>query len=353
MSSLLTIRRTRIAIVLLVVGIGVALIAPHVEAKPMRSVATVYQDEYISVNAGIIEAGSKAIHLGDALSLAIQVMFDPQQVRIENLNEDVFQRAFAGVPSIRLYAPVEVTTQTETGDRVRLTGIWRFQILDCAEDLTSCAGAKTYPLPIMTISYQLTGGADNTSDSRSARFRPWPGTIAVAPAISIGVEGKSELNDVLPGGAHAQPESVERPASVTPMLLISGALLFGAGFIAATQKRHPGQLVARSHVANSRWERTLVYLGDDSIADDEWADALRRSVTWYCVDELGQNPYAWLGAAASDAGSSDPATASWRQFFIDVLQQHGIDRQKRSEYREKFLRLSGRIGSGNANGSPA
>ena len=73
--------------------------------------------------------------------------------------------------------------------------------------------------------------------------------------------------------------------------------------------------------------------------DDEWSDLLRRCVTWYCMDELGRNPYAWLGAAAG--GADTPAAA--REFFLDVLQQESIDPSRRADYLDRLLGVTGRV----------
>lgn len=320
--------------------VGVLAIAAATTAiAKTDSVPTVYEDEYITVRAGIAEVGLQPVHLGDALSLIIDVAFNSGQVQIENLNEDVFQRAFAGTPSIRLYQPAEVVTQTAGGDRVRVVGLWRLQILDCPEDMTSCPGSNSYALPIMTISYQLVDGVAGSTDSRSARFRPWPGAIAVAPGIAAIHGPDAELAEVLPGGAYAEPEPVGRLAATGLPLLIGGALLFATGFIAAMRERHPMRVTVRPHHTSRRWEHALEELRKNTLPDDEWSDLLRRAITWYCMDELGRNPYTWLGAAASDSAIEDHSAP--HDFFIDVLHRESIDREQRKKYLDTLLRITG------------
>lgn len=315
-------------------------------AATAQSGPTVYQDNYISVRAKIAEAGIQPVHIGDALSLYIEVVFDARQVQIENLDDDVFQRAFAGTPNIRLYEAGVIDTQTDSADQVRVMGHWRLQILDCPADMGNCPGNKSYELPTMTISYQLTDTAGSSADVRSARFRPWPGTIAVAAAIAVMPQAGTEISDILPGGAFAEPEPAGNAASITALLLTAGTLLFALGFIATMRPQHSERVGIRPHRIDTRWENALVRLRDDSLVDAEWSDLLRRCLTWYCVDELGRNPYTWLGAAASDA--ADQETSAARDFFLDVLHEESTERDKRGEYLNKLLELTGQNGSRSA-----
>lgn len=323
------------------------------DAGLRHAVPTVYQDEYVTIRAGISETGTQPVHLGDALTLIIDIAFDARQVQVENLSEDVFQRAFAGIPSVRLYRPVQIETQSEAAGRVRVTGRWLMQILDCPDTTASCPGNKAYELPVMTVSYQLTGSEGTAGDSRSARFRPWPGSINVAASIAGEPGPGTQITDVLPGGAYAQPLSIPNVTSASSLLLVAGALLLATGYLASLQKHHPAHVTARPHAASTRWEHALVGLRDESLRDDEWSDRLRRCLTWYCVDELGYNPYAWLGAAASDSAAGDQSQAQWREFFIDVLQQHGIEPARRDEYLDKLMQLTGQVRIIDQPGQPA
>lgn len=323
-------------------GLLAMLLTAGTAAAPV-SVPSVYQNEYIEVRAGIVETGMQPVHVGDALSLLVDIEFDAGQVQVENLNDDVFERAFAGVPGIRLYAPAVIDTVRLAQDRVRVSGQWRLQILDCPADLPSCPGAKSYELPVMTVAYRLIAHSGSAADSRSARFRPWPGTIAVAPAIAVMPQPGTKLADVLPGGAYAEPEPVTAPASASSLLLLAGAALFVTGFFATLRRQHPERAAIRPQHADARWRHALTGLGDAALRDEEWSDLLRRCITWYCMDELGRNPYAWLGAAASDAG--DQTGSAMRSFFIDVLGQEGIDRDRRSEYLDRLQQLTNQTSS--------
>jgi hypothetical protein len=327
--------------------------AAALDAGMQHAVPTVYQDDFITVRAGITEAGSRPIHIGDELSLVIDIAFDPSEVQIEDLSEDVFQRAFAGTPSVRLYSPVQIETRTDARDLIRVSGHWPLQVLDCADTTASCPGSKTYELPIMTVSYQLTGTEGTALDSRSARFRPWPGSIALASAIAVVPEPGARITDILPGGAYAQPVPVGEITSASSLLLVAGILLLAGGYLATLQEHHPGEVTARPHAASTRWEYALVGLRDESLSDPEWSDMLRRCLTWYCLDELDYNPHAWLGAAASDSATKDESKSEWREFFIDVLQQHGIESARRGTYVDRFMTLTGQAGIIDQPGQPA
>ena len=331
-----------VSLVLRIAVIAFLLVTAGVNAN--ESVPIVYEDNYVTVHAGLPEAGTRAIHLGDPLSLLIEVVFDARQVQIENLDDDVFQRVFSAIPSIRLYAPAIVTTREGSGDRIRVTGYWRLQVLACPDDLTSCPGPRSYVLPVMTLAYQLIGDAGSTRDGRAARFRPWPGKIDVAAAITVAPGLGTTLTDILPGGAYDSPQPVAEFASARVPLFAAGALLLLTGFLASARQHRPRVLTARPHDSNNRWEQPLTHLADDTMPDDEWSDLLRRCVTWYCMDELGQNPYAWLGAAAGVAADGIDTPAGTREFFLDVLHQERIDQSRRDEYLARLLGITGRDG---------
>lgn len=318
--------------------IVLSLTAISVSAK--EPVPVVYEDAYITVHAGLPAAGTQAVHLGDALSLVIEVIFDARQVQIERLDDDVFQRAFSAMPSIRAYAPAIVTTRKEAGDRVRATSYWQLQVLACPDKLTNCPGSRLYELPVITIAYQLIGDLGSSAEGRAARFRPWPGSIDVAPAIAVLPTSDTKLTDVIPGGAYDSQQPVAELATVRSLLLVAGALLLLTGLLASAREHRPRTAISRTHDNDSRWEQALAQLRNGTLSDDEWSDLLRRCVTWYCMDDLGRNPYAWLGAAAVDAANhSDPASPA-RDYFLDVLHQAGIEPNRRADYLDRLLSLT-------------
>jgi hypothetical protein len=116
-------------------------------------------------------------------------------------------------------------------------------------------------------------------------------------------------------------------------------LLLAIGFqSAAFGQRSLGQALHLAAPA-TRWESALRRLRDGSLSDDEWADVLRRAVTWYCVDELGENPFSWLQDTAPGASDIAGASAGFREYFFDVLNQESIAAEHRPGYLESFRQV--------------
>jgi hypothetical protein len=310
------------------------LLIPPVYAA---SVPVVHEDEHVVVRAGIEQAGARALHIGDPLDLLIEVEFDPDSVQVENLDDDFFQRVFAADPAFRLYRPARVTTSEAAGGTLRLAARWQFHVLACPTGMTSCAGEKDYELPVITLDYQLSAG-EAGGDSRAARFRPWPGHLALAPAVALADKPDPALADVLPGGAWPEALALSSASTTAAVLAGAGLLLLVASTLEAFRRDHGHLPTVRLHHTATRWEHCLAALDEAGLADDEWSDLLRRGLSWYCLDELGTNPCAWLAAGRPPA---DPAENAWRAFFIDVLEQDGAPAQKRAEYLRRFRQLAG------------
>ncbi len=328
MSTGIAIRTVLIALSLLTGQVGAAELVP-----------IVYEDDYVTVHAGLSESGSSAVHLGDPLSLVITVVFDAGQVQVENLDDKIFQRAFSDSPSIQLHSSATVTTEQDSDGRVRATGKWRLQVLGCPDDLVTCPGFRSYELPIMSVAYQLVGDAGTSADGRAARFRPWPGRIDVAPAVAIVPESGATINDILPGGAYDSQQPLGEIAPSRLLLFVAATILLLTAFFARARGHRPQTRTSRPIDSNSRWEQTLVRLSNDALSDAEFSDLLRRSITWYCLDELGQNPYTWLGESV-DLANTPPGV---HELFMDVLQQQAIGPGRRTHYRDLLFSATGRI----------
>lgn len=310
-----------------------------------QTVPTVYQDDNIIVRAGIVEAGTAAVHIGDALTLSIDVLFAPDRVRIENLDDEWLQQAFAATPQIRQYRTSTVQTRKRTNGRVGISGEWQLQVLDCPPQITSCPGPGSYELPVIALSYEL-ADADGrfSSDRRSVRFQPWPGSIGVAAALAGELQTDASIVDVLPGGAYPAPLAITKASPGGTTIVVAGMLLFAAGLAMARRVQAPAHTVAVSTAPSSRWEYALYRLFDDTLDDEQWSDMLRRSFAWYCTDRLRLNPYSWLGAAAVDRKSVSAAEAPLREFFIEILSQADIRPDRRPQFRERLMSLTGHAG---------
>lgn len=315
------------------IGIGTTAASSEFDGA---SVPTVYQDDYITVRAGISQLGTQSVHVGDALSLLINLEFDGSEIQIEKLDEEVFQRAFSSVRGIRLHAPSDVVTTKLSRSRTHVTARWHLQVVDCPNDMTSCPGSKAYELPTMTISYQVMDSSGRSANGRSARFTPWPGKIDVAPAIAVTPQAGMAITDVLPGGAYAKPIPIRASSKATMVLLLTGALLLAGSLYAAMSDSGLSRVAPRTIANNSRWQQIIPHLRDESLADEQWSDLLRRCVTWYCMDELNVNPYTYVGISAQDGDKSET-----RDLFLDVLQQHGIEPNQRADFLNRLFQVTG------------
>lgn len=319
---------------LLAAVLALALFSASAHAAP--PVSEVYRDDFVTVRAGILEIGSQPIHLGDAVSLTIEVEFDAAQVRVETLDSDFFQRTFANHKSIKLYGPPAVTRQSRSRDLVEIRAVWQFQILDCPEDLANCAGDKIYELPVIAIAYQLVNEAGETLNNKSARFKPWPGRIAVARTIS---DSAGEFSDYFPGGAYPEALPINDRHYAGLLAAIGGGFIFALGVGGRLLGRESRPHAMQTRLPANRWESALAELHGGSLADDQWADMLRRCATWFCLDELDCNPYAWL-ADSGQSISGKPNLTEFHGFFVDVLGQESIGKEHRNEYVSRFTRLA-------------
>lgn len=298
----------------------------------------VYADDGITIRAAVAEAGSTAIHLGDPLTLIVEAVFDPEEVQIESLDGDWFRRAFADSAAFSLYRTGKpVSSPAGRGD-VRLTMQWQFQVVGCPPDTGHCPGAKRYELPLAGVAYRLVSASEPGAASRAARFKPWPGSLAVVPSIRFDPEGDTGIGAVIAGGAWPAPEEPERTgvAASTAMLALGGILL-GAGFVAG-KRRRPAPRISQVH-RNSRWERAVRQLEGGTLEDAAWSDLFRRCLTWYCLDELGRNPCEWLHA---DAGPTPDAHMNeCRKLFNEILGETGVETDRRGALLERFARATG------------
>ena len=325
--------------------LSVLLILSTSGADAAPIMPTVYQDDNILVRAGVVEAGATAVHIGDALTLIVDVQFDPNQVRVESLDDELFQRAFATAPQIRQYRSAAVKSEKRTSGSVRIVVEWRFQVLDCPPQTGSCPGPNTYELPVIALSYEL-ADADGrfSSDLRSVRFQPWPGSIDVAAAIVVAPATDSAIMNVLPGGAYPAALAIDEPSSGNTLTILLGTVLFAAGLLLVQRSPAPQNAVSQRTAPSSRWEHALYRLYDQSLTDDQWSDMCRRSFAWYCTDQLQINPFSWLGIAAGDRSSVNGPDAPLREFFIDILSHSEIGVDRRPQYRERLLSLTGHAG---------
>ena len=124
------------------------------------------------------------------------------------------------------------------------------------------------------------------------------------------------------------------------LALVAGSLLLALGLcgrFSTTGLLLHGRKKMRP--AGSRWEQLLFHLRDSSLQDEEWTDGLRRCASWFCLDELGVNPYVWLTDDSSSAEISPASTAGARALFTDIASQCGIEPENREEYLARFTQM--------------
>ncbi|NNE37378.1 MAG: hypothetical protein HKN08_03655 [Gammaproteobacteria bacterium] len=310
------------------------LLAISLNTTALEYVPEVYEDDYIVVRSGIAEAGRKPVNLGDKMSLIIEAEFSGNEVIIENLDEQLFERSWGSEKGINLIASPEVDRAVTADGTTLVRSTFHFQILDCPGDLTSCRGNKYYELPVFTVGYQIIDGGGNVVNNKSIRFNPVPSSIVVMQALDIrGEGGLEELSAYLGNNGYptSMPIADEEAASVWPVM--TGGIIFLASFLPLLfTSKSPKRSESKNRL-NSRWENVLAHATNDSnnLSDEEWSDMLRRCATWYSLDQLGENPYTWVGKHEADLQDNE-----FKKFFIDVLNQESIPNEERENFINRF-----------------
>jgi hypothetical protein len=302
-------------------------------------VPDVYQDDYIIVRSGITEAGRVPVHFGDRLSLVIEAEFHGNEVITENLDEQLFERSWGSEKGISLIGAPE-QSRIDTNGQTVVRGTYYFQVLDCPGELISCRGNKTYELPIFTLGYQIIDTNGNVLNNKSVRFNPVPGKIVVMQSLDIrGEGGLDKLSNYLGNSGYPAARELSEAEGGSIWPLMTGSLIFLASFFPLLLTSNVTQRTIDNRKARHRWEKVLIHIQekDNELNDEEWSDLLRRCITWYCMDELDMNPYSWL----TDLHRSDESVnvTNVREYFIEVLNQEGIEKQQRSTFVARFKAL--------------
>lgn len=308
-------------------------------------VPDVYEDDYVTIRSGVMESGKQPIHLGDQLTLSIEVDFNSSEVLVENLSEDIFRRNWGAEKGLSLTGPPVVTLDNQSGERSSMRAVYPFQIIDCPAELPACPGHKVYPLPVIAMGYQIIDAGGAVVNNKSVRFNSWPGTLVVTQVLPVDHEGLAEFSSYFPDGGY--PGSLAYTERYTGGLWIAfaGGLLLLSSFapMLFTRDKLPRR-VEGSRKSGTRWENVLGLLQDEKrdIPDEEWSDLIRRCATWYCMDEYAFNPYTWL--TIPDSGQS-PSLQEFKPYFLDVLNQESIDKGHRAGFVLRFRQLAGLSGS--------
>ena len=311
-----------------IVMVHFAAIAAAAPANP-----AVYEDDYVVVRASIQEVGRQVIHLGDLLTLEVQVEFDESHVRIEQLDADYFHRNFSDQTGVALSVGPKGDTPNAS---------WSFQILGCPASLEPCPDTKIYEVPVFTLAYQIIDKSGRVLNNKAARFRPWPEKIAVLPSLPEASTTAARFVEFFPSGAWPEPLAVSIHSTGPVFTVIAGALLLLFSFRSeiSTSASHLGRQDNRP--TQKRWETLFETLGGDSLDDAQWADALRRCVSWFCLDELDINPYEWVSSYGSINVSQQ--NSELQTLFVEVANYGRIDSRSRDRFLKDFALIVKKTG---------
>ena len=309
-------------------------------ASALDYVPEVYSDEYVNIRAGVMESGNRPIHLGDLLTLSVEVDFSSDEVLVENLSEEIFRRNWGSEKALVLISPPEVSLSSQAGGMSTLRGLYRFEVLDCPGDMISCAGHKVYPLPVISMGYQIIDVSGAVVNNKSVRFNAWPGTLTVTQVLPVHHEGLAEFSTYFPDGAFSGSLPYTEQYTGGLWTALAGGLLILASFAPTLLPGNaPRRVETVARRSGRRWESVLALLQDDKRAftDEEWSDLIRRCAVWYCLDEHAFNPYNWLSLPESGQA---PSLQSFREFFTEVLNEESIDKDRRAGFILRFRQLA-------------
>lgn len=302
-------------------------------------VPVVHQDEFLTISAGVPEVGTRPVHVGDPLSLLVEVEFDAARLRIEALDAAWFQRAFADRAAFKLQSDPVLARTEAAGGHTTIRGSWTFQILACPMGLQQCAGNKSYELPLIDVAYQLVNESGEAMNDKSVRLRPWPGTLAVTPALNVATGSPDEFAGAFPGGAYQEALPVESRRGSALLAAMAGVLMLGAGIRGSRRRKTRPAAALPAARTLTRWQAVLARLRTEALSDDEWADTMRRCITWYCLDEKSTNPCAWLENGALDAALAPAPLAGLHALYSDILHEDAVAPPRRQTWIDRFLQV--------------
>jgi len=323
-------------------GLLVMLYSASVAA--LEYVPEVYKDEYITIRSGVMESGNQPINLGDLLTLVIEIDFRSNEVLVENLSEDIFRRNWGSEKGLVLISPPDVDLRNNADGTTTLRGLYPFEILGCPGEMISCAGPKMYPLPVVSMGYQIIDASGVVVNNKSVRFNAWPGILTVVPVLPVHHEGLAEFETYFPDGGYSGSLGYTDRYSGGLWTALAGGLLILSSFAPMLFTAKTPRRLDTSRKSGKRWESVLGILQDEtrSLTDEEWSDLIRRCAVWYCLDEYAFNPYNWL--SFPDTGTTS-VPQEFRQYFIDVLNEESVDKARRAGLVQRFRQIAGLNGN--------
>jgi hypothetical protein len=303
-------------------GLIVGLLCFTVHAETEELIAQVYQDDNITIRAGVINLENRIIHFGEVLPLVVRVTYNSTEVQLQEMDAEFFTASWTEELGAYLLdsQSTKLTSASDTIQEQR--DVYQFQILACPDGAVLCKGTRLYKIPEFTLQYKIIDEVGNELSAESVQFSPWPTDIMIASAIPLGEEG--ELNTFptyFPTGAFPNPLSGVSYRQPSAGMIAGGLFLLLGGIFMS-----PFSFFKRKGFAvkeKTRWEEVLEQLKSGEIgAEDQFLDALRKCLVWYCVDTLKVDPYYWLKHEEEVSGEVHKSTGEFaevKSLFIDLL----------------------------------
>jgi hypothetical protein len=304
------------------VGLIASLLSFPGHAQTDFLIANVYQDDRISVNAGIVELENRIINFGDVIPMIIEISYNPGNVRMQEIDTAFFTEAWPENMGAYLLDHVSSAPPEPGSTFYRSRHIYRFQILACPEGAVLCKGSRFYELPEFTLQYHVLDETGSEVSTESVQFRPWQTNLMIASAIPLGEEGElNSFSTYFPTGAYPNPLTGLDYRHPSAGLVAGGLFLLLGGILMS-----PFSFLKRKAFAarsKTRWEEVLDILKSGDIQNEkEFVELLRKCLVWYCVDELDVDPFYWLKHEEEVALKEHHGVgnlAEHRDLFIDLL----------------------------------
>lgn len=294
----------------------------------------VYSDKNISIRSSVLGSEETSFHLGDVLYLIIVLEFNPDRIRITNLNEKLLTESWRDSPWVAQSVPPQVTLDTIENGLARVEALYAFQILACPNPGVQCPGGKSYVLGDINLGLDLLDDNGRAVSTVDVNFSPSPGFVGIPSALTM-IDGKLDsFNLYFPGRAFGLPISATVNSTPSLLLFIIGLLLISSMVVAPAMRtwlRH--RVTTRVGILGKRWEHVLDRLQTETLEDLEFREGIRVAITWYCYDELRINPVHWTEA---DNITGEDSLQKLKKLYLQVSLGSAISAEQRKEVVEQL-----------------
>jgi len=318
------------------VAILLGFVSSYANAK-LFSIPVVYVDKYITVRSSVLFAEEKSFHLGDVLSLAVFLEFDPNRVSISNLDETLLLESWRESLWVSYRGPPQVISSKNEKDLTRLEAFYDFQITGCPNPDTQCPGGKAYPLSEITLGTNLMDDSGRVVSTTDISFRPSPSFVGLPSALMLNNGRLESFNLYFPSRAFGLPISANVNPNHSLILLIIGLILVSTMVVVPTARswlRH--RVTTQIGILGNRWERVLDRLQGEKLDDEEFTEGVRVAITWYCYDEYRVNPVYWSEA---ENKISESALFPLKSIYLQVTQGTKLDIQQRVDMLKQLTEI--------------